>query len=178
MITTKQINVNLSKGKIKLRHVTTKDIDAGVRVEPPKAPIKKKSLATITTTTLPDVADVAEKKRRDDIAEEKKLAMKDEKKIVMVEKEKVEEGDAVYKDEKGELVVKEKPEKTIEEFAREAGAKLVSTDIPIEHKAEKKPWKEMTDEEKKVVYKERAVKAKATRARKKEDSAKYTGLRR
>lgn len=83
MITTKQINVNLSRGKLKLRHVTTKDVDASVRVEPPKEPIKRKGLATITTTTLPDVADIAEKKRRDDIAIEKKLAMKDEKKIVI-----------------------------------------------------------------------------------------------
>ena len=86
MLTTKDINVNLSRGKLKLRHVTTKDIDAGVRVEPPKAPIKKQS---ITTTTLQDVADIAEKKRRDDIAKEKKLAMKDEKKIVIAKKPKL-----------------------------------------------------------------------------------------
>jgi len=158
MITTKQINVNLSKGKIKLRHVTTKNIDASVRVEPPKEPIKKKSLATITTTTLPDVADIAEKKRRDDIAIEKKLAMKDEKKIVMVKKEESEF--------MGDIDIgKAKPT-------------FASLKLDKEETAKKKPWKEMTDEEKKVVYKERAVKAKATRARKKEDSAKYTGLRR
>lgn len=84
MITTKDVNVDLSRGKLRLRRVTTKDIDVGVRVEPPKVPIKKQS---ITTTTRQDVADIAEKKRRDDIAKEKKLAMKDEKKIVMVEKE-------------------------------------------------------------------------------------------
>jgi len=113
MITTRQINVDLTKGKLKLRRATTKDIDAGVRVEPPKEPIKPRS---VSTTTLPDVADMAEKKRRDDIAVEKKLAMKDEKKIVM---------------------------------------------------ADKKPWKEMTDEEKKVEYKERAKRAAATRAAKK-----------
>jgi len=113
MITTRQVNVNLDRGKVKLRHVTTKDIDVGVRVEPPKEPIKKKSIATITTTTLPDVADMAEKKRRDDIAaekkaitgieietaistfasltlsdEDKKLEIKDEKKITMAEKRK------------------------------------------------------------------------------------------
>jgi len=161
MITTKQINVNLSRGKLKLRHVTTKDVDASVRVEPPKEPIKKKRLATITTTTLPDVADIAEKKRRDDIMAEKKLAMKDEKKIVMVEKEiEIIAGPAIIKDE-----IQEKSMVTL----------IVPTRI-IER--EKKPWKEMTGEEKKVVYKERAVKAKATRARKKEDSTKYTGLRR
>jgi len=112
-----------------------------VRVEPPKAPIKKKSLATITTTTLPDVADIAEKKRRDDIMAERKLAMKDEKKIVIAERPKLVE-----------------PSKTIEQIAEEEGLKIA--------RVKKKPWKEMTDEEKKVVYKERAVTAKATRARK------------
>ena len=83
MITTKQITVNLDRGKLKLRYVTTKNIDAGIRVEPPKAPIKKRSL---TTHTMQDVADEAEKKRRDDIMAEKKLAIKDEKKIVITEK--------------------------------------------------------------------------------------------
>ena len=80
MITTKQVNVNLTRGKLKLRHVTTKNIDASIRVEPPKAPIKTKS---ITTTTQQDVADIAEKKRRDDIMAERKLTMKDAKKIVI-----------------------------------------------------------------------------------------------
>ena len=82
MITTRQVNVDLNKGKLKLRRATTKDINAGVRVEPPKEQIKPRS---VSTTTLPDVADMAEKKRRDDIAVEKKLAMKDEKKIATVE---------------------------------------------------------------------------------------------
>ena len=78
MITTREINVNMSKEKLKLRHVTTKGIDAGVRVEPPKTPIKARG---VSTTTLPDVADIAEKKRRDDIlAETRKLEIKDEKK--------------------------------------------------------------------------------------------------
>ena len=86
MITTKQINVDLAKEKLKLRGVTTRNIDAGVRVEPPKAKIKPRG---VSTTTLPGVADIIEKKRRDDImAEKKKLAMKDEKKVVMVKNEK------------------------------------------------------------------------------------------
>ena len=71
MITTKQINVNLSKEKLKLRRVTTRDVDAGVRVEPPREPIK---IRGVSTTTLPDVADIVEKKRRDDIAVEKKIS--------------------------------------------------------------------------------------------------------
>ena len=73
MKTTREINVDLTKGKLKLRHVTTKDIDAGVRVEPPKEPIKPRS---VSTTTLPDVADIAEKKRRDDIMAERKAQSK------------------------------------------------------------------------------------------------------
>ena len=118
MITTRQINVNLSKGKLKLRHVSTKGIDAGVRVEPPKEPIKPRG---VTSTTVADVADIREKKRRDDIAVEKKLTMKDEKKIAMIDWPK------------------------------------------------KKPWKEMTDEEKKVAIKERTAKMLATKARKKKE---------
>lgn len=71
MITTRQIDVNLEKGKLKHRHVTTKDINAGVRVEPPKEPIKPRS---ITTATLPDVADIADKKKRAEIVAERKKA--------------------------------------------------------------------------------------------------------
>jgi len=118
MITTREINVNLNKGKLKLRHVSTKNINAGVRVEPPKEPIKPRG---ITTTILPDVADIAEKKRRDDIMAERKPI--------------------------------EKP---------------VITTGKYEIEIKKKPWKEMTDEEKKVEYKERAKRAATTRAIKKE----------
>ena len=139
MITTKQINVNLSKGKLKLRQVTTKEVDASLRVEPPKEPIKLKKIASITTTTLPDVADIAEKKRRDDIAKEKKLAMKDEKKIAMAEKEV--EG------------------KTAPAIVKNGEGKS----IPIIKEVKKKPWKDMSGEEKKVAYKERAQRAKVTR---------------
>ena len=106
MITTREIDVNLKKGNLKHRQVTTKNINAGVRVEPPKEPIKSRS---VTTATLPDVADIAEKKKRDDI---------------MAEKVAFEKGDAVYQDEKGKLIVKEKPEKSIKEIAKEAGVKI------------------------------------------------------
>ena len=135
MITTRQINVDLAKEKLKLRGVTTKNIDAGVRVEPPKAKIKPRG---VSTTTLSDVADIAEKKRRDDImVEKKKFDKKDKKKIVQVKK---------------------KPEKTDKEFAREVGAKFVSTNIPIEHKAEKKPWNKMNAKERKEYQIEKARK--------------------
>ena len=76
MITTRQIDVNLEKGKLKHRQVTTKNVNAGVRVEPPKEPIKPRS---VTTAALPDVADIAEKKKRDDIMAERKKAEVEEK---------------------------------------------------------------------------------------------------
>lgn len=140
MITTKQVNVNLTRGKLKLRHVTTKNIDASIRVEPPKAPIKTKS---ITTTTQQDVADIAEKKRRDDIAEEKKLIMKDEKKLVLVEKETATE-----------------PMITI--------AHPIAKDIKVgktttgeyEIDVEKKPWNKMNAKERKEYQAEKARKLK------------------
>lgn len=86
MITTREIDVNLKKGNLKHRQVTTKNINAGVRVEPPKEPIKPRS---ITTTTLPDVADIAEKKKRDDIMAEAKKAENKIAEIVVEAGEKI-----------------------------------------------------------------------------------------
>jgi hypothetical protein len=148
MITTRNINVNLDKGKLKLRHVTTKNIDAGVRVEPPKEPVKTKS---ITTTTLADVADIAEKKRRDDIAAERKLAMKDEKKIVIAKEKSIE------------------PIEIIAYPIAKDGESGSTVSTKQEIKEEKKPWKLMTDEEKKVAIKERTAKMLTTKARKKKE---------
>lgn len=154
MITTRQVNVDLTKGKLKLRHVSTKDINAGVKIEPPKAPIKARG---VSTTTLPDVADIKEKKRRDDIAKEKKKAtitkpvgeikldIKDVKKLVMAEKKP---------ESKVEII-------TVPAIIKDGEGESAPTIT------EKKPWKEMTDEEKKVEYKERAKRAAATRAAKK-----------
>jgi len=72
MITTREINVNLEKGH-KLERATTKNIDASIKVELPKEPIKTQS---ISTTTLADIADIAEKKRRDEIMAERKVIAK------------------------------------------------------------------------------------------------------
>jgi len=117
--------------------VTTKTVDASIKVEPPKAPIKAKS---ITTTTLPDVADIAEKKRRDDIMAEQKLAMKDKKKIVMVEKEtSFQENIVTYQKEQNEIIAKEKS---------------------LKMKAEKKPWNKMNTKERKEYQAEKARKKK------------------
>ena len=157
MITTRNINVNLDKGKLKLRHITTKDINVGVRVEPPKVPIKTKS---ISTTTLGDVAAIAEKKRRDDIMAERKLAMKDEKKIV-IEKKEVE-------------VVEPSKELTEEKIIEPVKIPAIGGEmLRISNEdIEKKPWKLMTDDEKKIAIKERTAKMMATKARKKKEKEK------
>jgi len=109
MITTREINVNLDKGRAKLKRRTTKDVDASIRVVKPKEPIKAQG---VSTSNIADVEDIVEKKRRDEIAAGRKSFQK---------------GDVVYQGEKGELVVKEKPKETLEKFAEKAGAKLVIT---------------------------------------------------
>jgi len=73
MITTREIDVYRKRANLKHRQVTTKTVDASIRIEPPKEPIKKRG---ISTTSLPDVADIMEKKRRDDIMAEVKKAKK------------------------------------------------------------------------------------------------------
>lgn len=69
MITTREIDVNLKKGHRKLIHVTTKNVDASIKVELPKEPIKTQG---ISTNSMADVADIAEKRRRDEIMAERK----------------------------------------------------------------------------------------------------------
>lgn len=130
MITTREINVDLRKGS-KLDRVTTKDVDANPKVKFPKKPIKAKG---ISTSNIADVSDILEKKRRDDIAKEKKLAMKDKKKITMAEKEvEIITAPAIVKDGEG------KPMPTIKE---------------------KKPWNKMNAKERKEYQMEKARKKK------------------
>lgn len=69
MITTKVINVDLEKGRNKLRRVTTKDVDASIKVKIPDKSVKTKSL---TTSKLMDVGDIIEKRRRDEIMAQRK----------------------------------------------------------------------------------------------------------
>ena len=69
MITTREINVNLDKGRAKLERKTTKDVDASIRVVKPKEPIKAQG---ISTSNIADVEDIAEKKRRDEIMAQRK----------------------------------------------------------------------------------------------------------
>lgn len=74
--TAEEIKVMLRK----LSNVTTKDIDASIKATQPKRPVKAE---TVTTTSMPDLADIAEKKRRDAIMVEKKEW---EKKIKMAKR--------------------------------------------------------------------------------------------
>jgi len=114
MITTREINVDLSK-RGKLDRVTTKDIDASPKVKFPKKPVKAKG---ISTSNIADVADIREKKRRDDIAKEKKLAIKDEKKIMLKVDNK---GDSLIIEKKSwnKMNAKERKEYQIEKAKKE-----------------------------------------------------------
>jgi len=83
MITTRDINVDLSRGKRPLQQKTTKEVDVYVKQGKPK-PTK----IAVSTHNIEDVADIAEKARRDKIVKQRKDFRK---------------GDTVYKNEKGEL---------------------------------------------------------------------------
>ena len=137
MITTREINVNLTRGKLKLRQSTTKNVNASIRVEPPKGKIKPRG---ISTTTQADVADIAEKKRRDDIAAEKKVLETAEKKAR--KQAEVAEKKLAMKDEK-KIVIAEKP-------------KLVEPSSELMAELTKKPWNKMNAKERKEYQKEKA----------------------
>ena len=69
MITTRQIDADNPKKAEKLKQATTKDVDASIpRTENPNP---QKSV-NVSTRNITDVADIAEKKRRDAIMAEKK----------------------------------------------------------------------------------------------------------
>ena len=68
MITTRQIKADIAKQAGKLEQATTKDVDASIpRVENPNP----QKTAQVSTHNIADVADIAEKKRRDAIMAEK-----------------------------------------------------------------------------------------------------------
>lgn len=67
MITTRDIKVDLNLGKRPLKQVTTKSVDVYVKPGKPE-PTK----IAVSTHTIEDVADIAEKARRDKIAAQKK----------------------------------------------------------------------------------------------------------
>lgn len=67
MITTRDIKVDLNRGRRPLKQVTTKSVD--VYVKPGKSEPTK---IAVSTHTIQNVADIAEKARRDRIAAERK----------------------------------------------------------------------------------------------------------
>ena len=157
MITTKGIFVKLGKGRKLFSRVTTKDVDASIKVEIPKHRVVKGPV--VSTNKLADVADIGKKKKRDDIMAERKLAVKDEKKIV-IEKKAV----PIIKMDNQDFLMNtgSEPIKEVIEAVKSNVKKAVRLEV------NKKPWKEMTDDEKKAAYQERAKKAKATREAKAE----------
>ena len=73
MITTREINVILKKGQRKLKGITTKTVDASIRLP---LPIEKKIKSPIASThNIADVKDIAEKKLRDEIMAQRKASM-------------------------------------------------------------------------------------------------------
>ncbi len=81
MITTRDIKVDLSRERKLLNQKTTKGIDVYVKRGTPKP-----SKIVVSTHNIEDVADIAEKKRRDEIMVQKKTAEEDQKKLAMKEK--------------------------------------------------------------------------------------------
>ena len=79
--------------------IQTRDIDASIKVEQPKRSVKAE---TVTTTTMSDLADIAEKKRRDKIMVEKKEWEEKIKKegIIKAQKDKMAKVRAAKKEKK------------------------------------------------------------------------------
>ena len=69
MITTKQVNVDLGRGQKESKFISTKDVDASIKIEPPKEPVK---VQRVSTHTMVDVADIEAKRKRDDITAQRK----------------------------------------------------------------------------------------------------------
>ena len=95
MITTRQIDADNPKKAEKLRQATTKDVDASI---PRTENLNPQKSVNVSTRNIADVADIAEKKRRDEI---------------MAEKEPFgfHEGEVVYHNGKGGLRTKAQIEK-------------------------------------------------------------------
>lgn len=151
IMTTREIYVHLAKGQRKLERTTTKHVDASIKVVQPKIPQKP---VTLSTAGLPDVSDIIDKKKRDDIMVQRKLYLKDQKKLAQNEKKKAkivkkafEKGDMIYQDKTGEVVVIEKPGQEIKVLPKGSHVDLT--------KDEKKPWDDLTEEERQVEMKKR-----------------------
>ena len=74
ILTTSKINVKLEEGQRKFKQVTTKKVDASIKVEHPKDPTKPQS---ISTRDIMDVGDAIEKKKRVEIMAQRKAYLAD-----------------------------------------------------------------------------------------------------
>lgn len=151
ILTTKKIIVHLNKEERKLISATTKTVDPSNKIIPKK--IQNKNSVGISTSTMSTAADIAEKKRRDAIMAERKAYLKS--------LEKKDGNNKRYKIETGTIIPGQEFDGTFDISDHQN----LSPSNPIQ----KKPWKELSPEEKKAAYKERAKKATATRALKKEN---------
>lgn len=80
MITTRDIKVDLNIGRRPLKQKTTKEVDVYVKQGKPKP-----SKIAVSTHNIEDVADIAEKKRRDDITAQRKVKFVEPSKELTVE---------------------------------------------------------------------------------------------
>ncbi len=138
MIQTKDVNVELKKGR-DLKRVTTKDIDPSPpRIVKPVLDLTKKS-PLVTTRDIGDIAEIEEKRARDEVVAQRKELKK---------------GDPAYVDDKGRLVTDEPIKEMLEEFARQDVVSVNGVVIAESFKPktlEDKAWKDMTPEERKEV---------------------------
>lgn len=168
--TTRGLFVKLDNQKRKLQRVTTKTIDASIKIMKPKKDRPKPTV--ISTRDIGDLNDLAEKKKRDKISKERKAEARKARKEAKKEKKKV----PGYKPPPEDSRRPNKPTPA----PPEKKVKLVepSEGLKIELK---KAWKDMSDAEKKIVMKERMAKARESKKKKKavsEDTGNYAKLRR
>lgn len=147
MITTRDIFVKLGIGRPKLKNLTTKDIDASIRITKPKGVPKKSQF--ITTGDVDNEEDRAERRKRLEIIAERKK--KTVKKVVKEKKTKEEK------------IIE--PMETITHPVAKPIMKPVTTAGEQEIKINKKPWKEMSTAERSIEGKRRAQVAKANKAK-------------
>lgn len=145
MISTKDMNIALAKRK-RLERVTTKDIDASIKVIKPKKEERMKS-PLISTHNIGSVEEVEDKKKRDEILAQRKGFTED---------------DPVYLNKDGVLVPNEKEEETIKKHMEDIDGKRFKTteDMNLEMR-----------DDKKVAMAERMAKARETKKDKKDEEA-------
>lgn len=122
LISTRNVDVVLAKQK-RLERVTTKIDHASIKANKLEEDLMKSQL--ISTHNIGSVAEVEEKKERDEILAQRKSFKK---------------GDPVHLNEDGILVANEKEEKTIEKHMKDIDGKVFKTteDMNLDMRDEKK----------------------------------------